>query len=166
MEAAAALAALGAEVVRADLAEREPTLAALAGATAVQIGTQNFVDPFVWSKVLDGLADYITRHHVAKLSDLVGAFDPTLGAALAKSRAKITHQVEKLRKKMTREALRRDQRAAAEAEYLGNLIYPHKHLQERLYSILPFLAKHGMDLPEQIFNDARLDCPDHRILSF
>ena len=27
----------------------------LAGATAVQIGTQNFVDPFVWSKVLDGL---------------------------------------------------------------------------------------------------------------
>ena len=84
----------------------------------------------------------------------------------AKSRAKITHQVEKLRKKMTREALRRDQRAAAEAEYLGNLIYPHKHLQERLYSILPFLAKHGMDLPEQIFNDARLDCPDHRILSF
>ena len=100
------------------------------------------------------------------MSREIGAFDPTLGAALAKSRAKITHQVEKLRKKMTREALRRDQRAAAEAEYLGNLIYPHKHLQERLYSILPFLAKHGMDLPEQIFNDARLDCPDHRILSF
>ena len=33
----------------------------LAGATAVQIGTQNFVDPFVWSKVLDGL----TRLHDA-----------------------------------------------------------------------------------------------------
>src|SRR5687768_188247 len=49
----------------------------LAGATAVQIGTQNFVDPFVWSKVLDGLNDYMTRHQVAKLSDLIGAFDPT-----------------------------------------------------------------------------------------
>ena len=49
----------------------------LAGATAVQIGTQNFVDPFVWSKVLEGLNDYMTRHHVAKLSDLIGAFDPT-----------------------------------------------------------------------------------------
>jgi len=49
----------------------------LAGATAVQIGTQNFVDPFVWSKVLDGLNEYLTRHRVEKLSDLIGAFDPT-----------------------------------------------------------------------------------------
>jgi dihydroorotate dehydrogenase (NAD+) catalytic subunit len=49
----------------------------LAGAAAVQIGTQNFVDPFIWNKVLDGLADYMTRHKVAKLGDLVGAFDPT-----------------------------------------------------------------------------------------
>ena len=49
----------------------------LAGAAAVQIGTQNFVDPFVWSKILDGITDYLTRHNVEKLSDLVGAFDPT-----------------------------------------------------------------------------------------
>jgi dihydroorotate dehydrogenase (NAD+) catalytic subunit len=49
----------------------------LAGATAVQIGTQNFVDPFVWSKVLDGITDYLTRHKVEKLSELIGAFDPT-----------------------------------------------------------------------------------------
>src|SRR4030095_15615261 len=49
----------------------------LAGATAVQIGTQNFVDPFVWSKVLDGLKDYMMRHNVSKISDLIGSFDPT-----------------------------------------------------------------------------------------
>src|SRR3982750_599423 len=49
----------------------------IAGATAVQIGTQNFVDPFVWSKVLDGLQDYMARHNVARLRDLIGAFDPT-----------------------------------------------------------------------------------------
>ena len=49
----------------------------LAGATAVQIGTQNFVDPFVWSKVVTGLHDYMTRHQVDTLSDLIGAFDPT-----------------------------------------------------------------------------------------
>ena len=49
----------------------------LVGATAVQIGTQNFVDPFVWSKVLDGLKDYMARHKVERLSDLIGAFDPT-----------------------------------------------------------------------------------------
>jgi dihydroorotate dehydrogenase (NAD+) catalytic subunit len=49
----------------------------LAGATAVQIGTQNFVDPFVWGKVIDGLTDYMRRHDVARLDDLIGAFDPT-----------------------------------------------------------------------------------------
>jgi dihydroorotate dehydrogenase (NAD+) catalytic subunit len=49
----------------------------LAGATAVQIGTANFVDPFVWGKVLSGLEDYLERHHCERLADLVGAFDPT-----------------------------------------------------------------------------------------
>jgi dihydroorotate dehydrogenase (NAD+) catalytic subunit len=49
----------------------------LAGATAVQIGTQNFIDPFVWTKVLDGLKEYMTRHRVSRISDLIGAFDPT-----------------------------------------------------------------------------------------
>ena len=49
----------------------------LAGATAVQIGTQNFVEPFVWSKVLHGLNDYLARHGVARISALVGSFDTT-----------------------------------------------------------------------------------------
>ncbi|MGH9218377.1 MAG: dihydroorotate dehydrogenase, partial [Vicinamibacterales bacterium] len=49
----------------------------LAGAAAVQIGTQNFVDPFVWSKVLDGMTGYLTRHKIARLSDIIGTFDPT-----------------------------------------------------------------------------------------
>jgi dihydroorotate dehydrogenase (NAD+) catalytic subunit len=47
----------------------------LAGATAVQIGTANFADPFVWTKVLDGLAAYMTRHRIARVTDLVGAID-------------------------------------------------------------------------------------------
>ena len=29
------------------------------------------------TKVLDGLNDYMTRHKVERLSDLIGAFDPT-----------------------------------------------------------------------------------------
>jgi len=45
----------------------------LAGADAVQIGTANFVDPFIWSKLLEGLRAYMERHHVARLSDIVGA---------------------------------------------------------------------------------------------
>jgi dihydroorotate dehydrogenase (NAD+) catalytic subunit len=44
----------------------------IAGATAVQIGTANFVDPFIWPKLLDGMRDYMQRHGIARISDVVG----------------------------------------------------------------------------------------------
>lgn len=47
----------------------------LAGASAVQIGTANFVDPAVSVAVVDGLADYCRRHGVARLSELIGALE-------------------------------------------------------------------------------------------
>jgi dihydroorotate dehydrogenase (NAD+) catalytic subunit len=47
----------------------------IAGADAVQIGTANFVDPFIWSKLLDGMGDYMRRHDVARIADLVGTVD-------------------------------------------------------------------------------------------
>jgi dihydroorotate dehydrogenase (NAD+) catalytic subunit len=47
----------------------------LAGATAVQIGTANFADPFVWNKVLAGMTDYLQRHQIARVAELVGQID-------------------------------------------------------------------------------------------
>ena len=47
----------------------------IAGASAVQVGTANFVDPFIWGKLISGLRSYMDRHDVARLSDLVGTID-------------------------------------------------------------------------------------------
>ncbi len=47
----------------------------VAGADAVQVGTANFVDPFVWPRLLDGLTAYLERHGHAKVGDIVGAVD-------------------------------------------------------------------------------------------
>jgi len=47
----------------------------IAGADAVQIGTANFVDPFIWTKLLDGIQDYGRRHSIACVSDLVGTVE-------------------------------------------------------------------------------------------
>ncbi len=47
----------------------------IAGANAIQVGTANFVDPFVWGKLLDGIEDYMRRHGVTRLADLVGTVD-------------------------------------------------------------------------------------------
>ncbi|HEY7498023.1 MAG TPA: dihydroorotate dehydrogenase [Vicinamibacterales bacterium] len=49
----------------------------IAGADAVQVGTANFVDPFIWRPLLDGLRDYMTRHGIARLSEIVGSIDTT-----------------------------------------------------------------------------------------
>jgi bacillithiol biosynthesis cysteine-adding enzyme BshC len=92
-------------------------------------------------------------------------FDPTLGEAFARSRRKIGYQMLKTDRKVAREALRRDDRAQAEAAYLHGLLYPEKRLQERLYSILPFLARHGGALIGRLAEEVRLDCPDHRVIT-
>ena len=47
----------------------------IAGASAVQIGTANFVDPFIWNKVIAGIDDYLTRHKIARVADLVGTME-------------------------------------------------------------------------------------------
>ncbi len=47
----------------------------IAGADAVQVGTANFVDPFVWDKILAGVSDYMTRHGIGRIADLVGTVD-------------------------------------------------------------------------------------------
>jgi dihydroorotate dehydrogenase (NAD+) catalytic subunit len=47
----------------------------IAGATAVQVGTANFADPFIWSKLLDGVRAYLERHGIARIADLTGTVD-------------------------------------------------------------------------------------------
>ena len=44
----------------------------IAGATAVQVGTANFVDPLIWPKLLDGIRAYMERHRIARIADIVG----------------------------------------------------------------------------------------------
>lgn len=95
--------------------------------------------------------------------DLAG-FDATLAAAFDKSRRKILYQLSKIERKVAREALRRDDRALRDAAFLSALINPHKHPQERFYSILPFLARYGPPLIDQLYDAIDLDCPDHRVL--
>jgi bacillithiol biosynthesis cysteine-adding enzyme BshC len=100
---------------------------------------------------------------VDQLKNDLETFDGTLGSAAAKSRAKILYQLEKIRKKTERETFRRDQRASADARHLAAMLYPHRHPQERFYSILPFLAQHGLDLIDRLYETVEPMCPDHRV---
>ena len=45
----------------------------LAGATAVSVGTANFVDPRATEKIVAGIEDYMRKYKVSNITDLIGA---------------------------------------------------------------------------------------------
>lgn len=47
----------------------------LAGASAIQVGTANFIDPTVTIKVLEGIEDYLKRHGYSSVTDIIGALE-------------------------------------------------------------------------------------------
>ena len=47
----------------------------LAGATAIQIGTANFIDPAITVKVAEGINEYLDRHGFASVRDIIGALE-------------------------------------------------------------------------------------------
>ena len=47
----------------------------LAGASAIQIGTANFIDPSISEKVVDGIADYLQRHGYNSVEDIIGKLE-------------------------------------------------------------------------------------------
>ena len=47
----------------------------LAGSSAIQIGTYNFINPCVSEEVVDGILDYMDRHNIDAISDLVGKLE-------------------------------------------------------------------------------------------
>ncbi len=101
---------------------------------------------------------------VERLRGEMAGFDPTLTLALDRSARKIRYQLGKIERKAGREALRRDTRAARDAASLYGLIYPERRLQERVYSILPFLAEHGLELIGQVYGAIQLDSTDHHLI--
>ena len=47
----------------------------LAGATAIEVGTANFIDPSVTMKVVEGIEAYLERHGFPAVSDIIGAIE-------------------------------------------------------------------------------------------
>ncbi|MFQ9316844.1 dihydroorotate dehydrogenase [Dysgonomonas mossii] len=45
----------------------------LAGSSAIQIGTHNFIDPTISVKVVDGIKEYLDKNNINSITDLIGA---------------------------------------------------------------------------------------------
>ncbi len=57
----------------------------LVGASAVQIGTMNFVDPSISVKIVDGLFRYACEHDISDIGQLVGALDAKIEFSVLQS---------------------------------------------------------------------------------
>ena len=44
----------------------------LAGASAIQVGTANYLDPMITIKIIDGIDDYLNRHKFSSIHDIIG----------------------------------------------------------------------------------------------
>ena len=47
----------------------------LAGASAIEVGTANFMDPAVTGKIVDGINEYLDRHGFVSVKDIIGALE-------------------------------------------------------------------------------------------
>jgi dihydroorotate dehydrogenase (NAD+) catalytic subunit len=47
----------------------------ITGAKAVEIGTANFIQPAATMEILDGIADYMIRHNIGKITELIGSLE-------------------------------------------------------------------------------------------
>jgi bacillithiol biosynthesis cysteine-adding enzyme BshC len=98
------------------------------------------------------------------LSGDLHQFDITLESALGTSRRKIEYQVGKIARKTATQIMARDEQAVRDARSLNGLAFPEKHLQERLYSIVPFIARFGPGLMDELYSAVRTECSDHQFL--
>ena len=120
------------------------------------------VDPRLLSVIDEARSEAFAS--IGRMSNELQRFDPSIAKALERSRRKIQYQVEKITRKVGREALVRSDRSARDVASLTHLLFPRHRLQERLYSTLAHVAQFGPDLANRIYQEMKLDCVDHRVL--
>ena len=90
--------------------------------------------------------------------------DPTLTGAAETAARKISYQLEKLRGKVARARDFRELVLSRHGQIIRENLFAGGHLQERELSLLPFLAKHGVELLDTLARHAGVGAPAHQIV--
>ena len=90
--------------------------------------------------------------------------DKTLIESAENAESKMLYQINNLRARAARAELRHSEVIQRHAELISNSLYPGKELQERSFSGIYFLAKHGRELMNGLLDAMHPDCLDHQIV--
>ncbi len=91
-------------------------------------------------------------------------FAPTLASSFDVSQRKVRYQLDKISAKVSREALRRDATAVRHARWLADWLYPMGKVQERVFSVLAFVARFGPSFVERVKTAIRPGSDEHGVL--
>ncbi len=103
---------------------------------------------------------------LARLRKDIEVLDPTLVDTLNHTEEKIQYQVERLKGKLTRSALKRSEILGRHEQALLGAIMPEKDLQERLVGGAYFLGRAGYGLLERLLEQIPADSSGHYVMSF
>jgi uncharacterized protein YllA (UPF0747 family) len=94
----------------------------------------------------------------------VGKLDKTLLGAFSTAERKMLYQFGKLRGKAGRAQNTRTGLLDAHERVLLDALFPHHGLQERSLNLLPFLARNGMTLLEELLHRTHVRNSQHQVL--
>ena len=96
----------------------------------------------------------------------IEVIDPTLIDVLGHTEEKMKYQMERLRGKLTRAALKRSELLQRHGQTLLRVLTPQTHLQERVVSGVYFLGRAGYGLLDRLLAEINVGCSDHRVASY
>jgi len=102
---------------------------------------------------------------MAAIRESLARLDTTLVDSATNAASKMQHQLAQLRSRAARAELRQTEIVSRHADLLCNLLYPNKTLQERQIGGCYFIARHGADLLQGLYDTIHADCLDHQVVS-
>ncbi len=99
------------------------------------------------------------------LRESIGRLDSTLIDTADSTRASMSHQIDRLRARVSRAETLRNEVITRHADTLSHALFPHKALQEREVAGVSFVARYGPELLANLYQMIRPDCHDHQVIA-
>lgn len=109
-------------------------------------------------------AESSLKRSMEAIQESLARLDKTLVEAAGNASSKMEHQLEQLRSRAARAELRQSEVLHRHADLLS-MLYPDKTLQEREIAGVYFLARHGAELLDGLYEAIHTDCLDHQVIT-
>jgi uncharacterized protein YllA (UPF0747 family) len=115
------------------------------------------------AKAMRLVLDHLEQDLEGLKSEVI-ALEPTLQDSIEFTRGKMNRQLKFMEKKVLRAAGRRNETALRQLHKASASLYPGRHLQERVFNIVPYLIKYGYGLMDKLNRDIEIDEHNHQVL--